>query len=77
MKIDAHLEIVNNSVASHGLKGTSKPVLSQLSCSKDVSNKYFLIVNTVKKNSLAKYGVSFPIDIYHSFCCIEKITFRS
>jgi len=65
MKIDAHLEIVNNSVASHGLKGTSKPVLSQLSCSKDSSNKYFLIVNTVKKNSLVKYGILNNIEKVH------------
>lgn len=58
MKLEAYLEVKNDALASSGSKGSLKPVYSQLTCSKDNSNKYFLVINTTnKQNSIHKFKV--------------------
>ncbi len=58
MKLEAYLEVVNHSSQACGFKNTSKPVFSELTCAKDSSsNKYVLLVNSAKKNSISKYKV--------------------
>jgi len=58
MKLNAQLEIVNNSAVKSGVKGKNKTYLSTFSLAKDQkSNQYFLIVNNTKKPVADKFKV--------------------
>ena len=59
MKLNAHLEIINNLAIKSGLNSKSKTYYSTLSLAKDQSSgKYFLIVNNTKKPIADKFRVS-------------------
>ncbi len=73
MKLDAHLEIVNN--LAIGYKG-SRSCLSKLSLAKvQDSTQYFLITNNTKKPSAEKYKLFNNVErIYSKFVNEGKAT---
>ena len=64
MKLDAHLEIINNFATSKGYKSKNGSHFSQLSFAKDQNTgKYFLIVNSTKNPIAEKFKVSYFANI--------------
>ncbi len=58
MKINSHVEIINNLAVNTGHKSTSRSYYSQLSLAKDpTSLKYFLIITNTKKPVADKFRV--------------------
>lgn len=63
MKLNAHLEIINNQAYKAGLKSTTRFYYSTLSLAKDQkSNQYFLIVNNTKKPIADKFKLKKNIE---------------
>ena len=54
MKLDTYLDIIYNASTK---KHASKPIFSQISCVKDNSNKYILIINSSNKVLSTKFSV--------------------
>lgn len=60
MKLEASLEIINNTANQRGCNKKNPPCFSQLSFAKDpASGKYFLLIKNDKKPNADKFRVRF------------------
>ena len=60
MKLNATLEIINNTAVQTGVKSKRQSYFSSLSLAKDQkSGNYFLIINNTKKSIADKFRVIF------------------